>query len=256
MSEESARIGFANIADVVSISTDGRLPLVVGGQAVNIWAIVYAPRVGSMLRAYEPFVSNDLDLYGPRKILDELSKKYDVPIRLSPPRFPGIGQVVIPIGKGELKVELLSGVRGVPRIGEENMVEMAVQSVHLRVLDPISCLGAKISNVAQIDQTGRQDVKHVEIKDLRQRIVTGEPQAFSERVIVNVLERLRETITSADAQKVTHKWNISFDNVLPVEAIQKSKMPKVQNFLRYRLGRSLQAGPGLRNRPGGQGMGM
>jgi hypothetical protein len=110
--------------------------------------------------------------------------------------------------------------------------------------------------VAQIDQTGRQDVKHVEIKDLRQRIVTGEPQAFSERVIVNVLERLRETITSADAQKVTHKWNISFDNVLPVEAIQKSKMPKVQNFLRYRLGRSLQAGPGLRNRPGGQGMGM
>ena len=261
MSEESARIGFANIADVVSISTDGRLPLVVGGQAVNIWAIVYAPRVGSMLRAYEPFVSNDLDLYGPRKILDELSKKYHVPIRLSPPRFPGIGQVVIPIGKGELKVELLSCVRGVPRIGEENMVEMVVQGVHLQVLDPVSCLAAKISNAAQIDQTGRQDVKHVEImkicaSEYAKDIVTGEPQAFSERVIVNVLERLRETITSADAQKVTHKWNISFDNVLPVEAIEKSKMPKVQNFLRYRLGRSLQAGPVLRNRPGGQGMGM
>jgi hypothetical protein len=104
-------------------------------------------------------------------------------------------------------------------------------------------------------------VKHVEImkicaSEYAKDIVTGEPQAFSERVIVNVLERLRETITSADAQKVTHKWNISFDNVLPVEAIQKSKMPKVQNFLRYRLGRSLQAGPALRNRPGGQGMGM
>ena len=100
MSEESAKIRFADIADVVSIRIDGRLPLVVGGQAVNIWSIVYAPRVGSMLRAYEPFVSNDLDLYGPRKILDELSEKYRVPIKLSPPRFPGIGQIVIPSREG------------------------------------------------------------------------------------------------------------------------------------------------------------
>ena len=50
MREESARKRFADIAGVVSIPIDGRLPLVVGGQAVNIWAVVYAPRVGSELR--------------------------------------------------------------------------------------------------------------------------------------------------------------------------------------------------------------
>ena len=197
MSEEPTRIRLADIADVVSTRTDGQLPLVVGGQAVNIWAIVYAPRVGSILRAYEPFVSKDLDLYGPRKILENLSKKYHVPIKLSPPRFPGIGQIVIPKGELELKVELLSGVRGVPRIGEENMVEVTVQGVHLRVLDPISCLKAKISNAAEIDQTGRQDVNHVEIMKIcageyAKDIVAGEPEAFSERVVVNLLERLRE----------------------------------------------------------------
>jgi hypothetical protein len=138
---------------------------------------------------------------------------------------------------------------------------MAVQGVHLRVLDPISCLKAKFSNAAEIDQAGRQDVKHVEIMKICAReyakdVVAGAPEVFSERVVVNLLERLREAITSADAQKVTHRWNISFDNVLPVEAIQKSKMPKVQNFLRYRLGQALQAGPVLRTRPGGHGMGM
>ena len=87
-------------------------------------------------------------------------------------------------------------------------------------------------------------------------VVAGEPEVFSERVIVNLLEGLRETITSADAQKVAHRWNISFDNVLPVEAIQKSKMLKVQNFLRYRLGQTVPSGPVLRNRPGELGMGM
>ncbi len=187
MREESVRTRFADIAGVVSIPIDGRLPLVVGGQAVNIWAIVYAPRVGSELRAYEPFVSNDLDLCGPRKILDELSKKYRVPIKLSPPRFPGIGQIVIPLGERKLKVELLARVRGVPHIGEENMVEIAVEGVHLRVLDPISCLKAKISNAADIDQTDRQDVKHVEIMKIcageyAKDVVAGKPEVFGERV--------------------------------------------------------------------------
>jgi hypothetical protein len=79
------------------------------------------------------------------------------------------------------------------------MVEMVVRGVHLQVLDPVSCLAAKISNAAQIDQTGRQDVKHVEImkicaSEYAKDIVTGELQAFSERVIVNVLERLRKRL--------------------------------------------------------------
>ena len=141
------------------------------------------------------------------------------------------------------------------------MVEIAVEGVHLRVLDPISCLKAKISNAADIDQTDRQDVKHVEIMKIcaceyAKDVVAGKPEVFGERVVVNLLETLRQTITSADAQKVAYKWGISFDNVLPLEAIQRSKMPKVQNFLRYRLGQAVSTRASLRNRPGGDGMGM
>jgi hypothetical protein len=46
MSEEPVRIGLADIADVVTTPSDGQLPLIVGGQAVNIWAVTYAPKVG------------------------------------------------------------------------------------------------------------------------------------------------------------------------------------------------------------------
>ena len=96
MSEEPVRIGLADIADVVTTPSDGRLPLIVGGQAVNIWAVTYAPKVGEALGAFEPFVSKDIALYGPQKILFDLAAKYNVPVTLSPPRLPGIGQVIVP----------------------------------------------------------------------------------------------------------------------------------------------------------------
>lgn len=262
MSEHLPTIGLAEIADIVSKRTDGQLPLIVGGQAVNIWAIVYAFRAGPILKAYEPFISKDLDLYGSRKILDDISERYRVPIKLSPPRFPGIGQVVIPKGEAALKVELLSGVRGIRCIGDENAVEMNVQGVNLRVLDPISCLKAKISNAAVLDQTDRQDVKHINIMKIcaaeyAKDILAGGPELFSERVVVNLLERLRETITSPEARQVTQKWNVPFDDVLPLDAIQKSKMSKIQSFLQHRLPQETRPRiPPLKQRQGGHGLGM
>jgi len=35
-------------------------PIILGGQAVNLWARIYSPRV-PVLRQFEPFVSTDAD---------------------------------------------------------------------------------------------------------------------------------------------------------------------------------------------------
>ncbi len=110
MPKPSISTSFQDIAEVVSMPTNGELPIVVGGQAVNIWALAYSHRVGKPLQTYEPFVSKDLDIYGPLQILDNLGKKYGVPVALSPPRLPGLGHVIIPKGDIYLKVELLTGV--------------------------------------------------------------------------------------------------------------------------------------------------
>jgi hypothetical protein len=73
--------------------------------------------------------------------------------------------------------------------------------------------------------------------------------------VVNRLEDLRETIRSPKAATVTNKWNITFDEVLPVEAIRSSAMEKVQNFVRFRLDRSEKQRPKIdfspRQGPGG-----
>ena len=98
-----------------------------------------------------------------RKFFLTWRRKYNVPVTLSPPRLPGIGQVIVPKGDLKIKVELLNGVNGLRQIGEENAVKISVQGITVRVLDPISCLKAKIANAAGIDQTTRQDVKHIQI---------------------------------------------------------------------------------------------
>jgi hypothetical protein len=241
MPEERPATVFSDVADVVSVKTDDQLPMVVGGHAVNIWALAYSARLGFQLAPYAPFTTKDLDLWGPKEILDNLAQKYGVKITLSPPRSPGIGYVVIPKGALQLKVELLTGVNGIRRIEEQNGVQLNILGTKVRVLDAISCLKAKIANAADIDQSGRQDVKHVKIMKLCARefaidmIAQGNQGQISERLAINYLEDLRETIVSPKAELVTRKWTILFDDVMPLEAIQQSTMEKVQNFARFRL---------------------
>ena len=249
MPEPRPQTSFPDVADVVSVRAKGELPVIVGGHAVNIWALTYASRLGSRLSPYAPFTSKDLDLWGPKEILDSLAEKYGVKITLSPPRSPGIGYVIILKGDLQLKVELLISVNGLRQAELENTFDLVIQGIEVRVLDAISCLKAKIANASDIDQTNRQDVKHVQIMKIcaheftKDLIGLGDQKRVSERLVVNRLEDLRETIVGPKAELVTRKWDIRFDEVLPFETIRQSKMEKVQNFARFRLEKQKLEGP-------------
>ncbi len=186
---------------------------------------------------------------GGKEILDSLAQKYGVKITLSPPRSPGIGYVMIPKGDLQLKVELLTSVNGLRRAELENTFDLVIQGTEVRLLDAITCLKAKIANAADIDQTNRQDVKHVQIMKICARELTkdlialGDQKRVSERLVVNRLEDLRETIVGPKAKLVAGKWDIRFDEVMPVEVIRKSTMEKVQNFARFRLEQQKPGGP-------------
>jgi len=67
-------IGFVDFSGVASTRINGEQPVVVGGQAVNIWALFYLPRIETELRPHAPFVSKDLDLYGSRQVIEGLAK--------------------------------------------------------------------------------------------------------------------------------------------------------------------------------------
>ena len=56
------------VSDFEQVLCQEPLPLLVGGQAVNIWAMVYA-RDSAVLAGLEPFLSHDCDLYGDAETL-------------------------------------------------------------------------------------------------------------------------------------------------------------------------------------------
>ncbi|CAN5443590.1 hypothetical protein BH09VER1_BH09VER1_54200 [soil metagenome] len=233
-------IEFSEFAEIAATLVNGQPPVVVGGQAVNIWALFYLSKVEEQLRPHAPFVSKDLDLYGSRQILEGLAEKYAVSVKWNPPRFPGVGQLIIPMQGRELKVELLSSVKGLRSKEAASAIDLTVQGVALRVLDPITCLKAKLANAADLDQTNRQDVKHVSImkvcvrefaKDIMER---AEQQLASERAVIDCLQDIMDIAESPNARLVTKKWAIGFEDVLPWDAIGSSPLQKVQNFRRYR----------------------
>jgi hypothetical protein len=246
MPEQKVSTTFSDIANVVSVKIDGELPVIVGGHAVNIWALAYLHRAGANLKAFAPFTTKDLDLYGPIKILEKLGEKFGVPVALSPPRLPGLGHVLIPQKETVLKVELLPGVHGLQRIEAQNIVKMTIEGTEIRVLDAISCLKAKIANAADLDQANRQDVKHAQIMKIcahefiKDILIQGNRGQITERLVVNNLENLLEIVTSREAQKVELKWGLRFADVLPMEVIRQCPMEKVKNFVRYRIDRKLE----------------
>lgn len=236
----SDEISFADFAGVASTKIHGEYPIIVGGQAVNIWALVYLPRLRSDLASLAPFVSKDLDLYGSRQILEGLAEKYGVTVKWSPPRFPGIGQMVIPFEHKSLTVELLSHVKGLRGNEAANAVNLTIQNVELRVLDPIHCLKAKVANAADLPQDDRQDVKHVQImilcvrefvRDLLARISNSE----SERVVVNCLESMKAISDSTVSRIIRAKWDIDVAASFPVHDLLHCPSEKIQNFCHHRL---------------------
>ena len=75
----------SDFKEILSMTLSGQLPLLVGGHAVNLWAIVYRERVGRGLDRWLPLTSKDLDLVGMIDLLDCMKKNFGGDVRLSGP---------------------------------------------------------------------------------------------------------------------------------------------------------------------------
>ncbi len=137
--------------------------LLVGGQAINLWAIYYQERTVGLT----PFVSRDADVLGDRETLKTLGKLAGTKPQFFPLRPPSneVGVVITKDGSGQpLLIEVLRSVHGVTN--EElsaPVYTMAIGEggVQVQVPGPIALLKAKIANLADLPQAGRQDSRHV-----------------------------------------------------------------------------------------------
>ncbi|MBX3751909.1 MAG: hypothetical protein KF897_17660 [Opitutaceae bacterium] len=222
--------------------------LLVGGQAVNLWALYYEDRV----RDLAPFVSRDTDVLGDRATLELLGKLAGARPQYFPLKPPSneVGVVIAHDAEGEpLLIEVLRYVRGA---SNEEIRETTYRfalgepAVQVKAPGPIALLQAKVANLAEIKQTGRQDGRHVVIlarimpaylEDLCTSATAGR---MDERKLLKLLEKLLAIITSPTGRKT---WSdLRLDPWALFDGLRPDALPRLQSFLSQRLPRALPRG--------------
>jgi hypothetical protein len=237
-------------AQIIQATIDGKKPLVVGGQAVNIWALNYERQIAADLAPYRPFMSKDIDLYGSIDLLDALHRQFGGAKKVPPHRA---GTVMVGFWDVELNgrlrhVEVLWSVHGLNQKDLAESYPVIIDNLSAEVLAPHKLLKAKISNVAGIDQDGRNDLNHVRMMVhchrcfLREALQGVTADMVNDRAVVNLLEETRAIINSREARKVTQKWPIDLSQVWPRELLAQTHSPRIQRFVKYRLAPQSDAG--------------
>lgn len=229
--------------DFAALLTTQEPVLLVGGQAVNLWALYYEPRTADLA----PFVSRDVDVLGDRETLAALGKLAGTKPQFFPVKPPTneIGVVIAKDHNGlPLLIEVLRYVHGVSNEElREPVYTVEVGETHVQVPGPIALLQAKIANVADISQPGRQDARHVVIlaqvlpaylEDLQKAVVEGR---MEERKLIEFLERLLAVVTAEKARKVFKQLQLDARSLFT--GLGHEKLPKLRRFIDKRMPRKL-----------------
>lgn len=234
------------VSDFEQVLCREPLPLLVGGQAVNLWALVYA-RNSAVLAELEPFLSRDCDLFGDSDTLRRLAEATHWKVTFSPKGQPSpvvgflTGRDVV--GR-ELTVEVLYAVKGLQPsdLARETIVKL--DDKPYRTLSPVTLLKAKLANLVEMPQTEpgltRNDLKHVRIlvpciagylSEAHERCLGG---TLSERGLANLFEETVQVVTSEYAQQVRRTEQLDLLQCFPAN-LESSSLPKVQSFWTHRL---------------------
>ncbi len=231
-----------DFAEILRHEDANELPVVVGGHAAGLWSRYFLSRGVTKLAEFLPFRSKDLDLVGTVGLLDELHRRFKGRLLRSEPRSPVFGRLDIPqSGGGFLRVEVLHTVLGLNAKDMMRTVDIDVAGVVARVPLPHLMLKAKLANSALITQDGRQDVKHTKMMLICVRafilelLENHQLGLIGERPVVNLLEEIREVMSSPNAEKATNLWGIDFREVWPKEELKASGGEKVARWLEHRL---------------------
>jgi hypothetical protein len=226
------------------LATDGSLFLV-GGQAVNLWALYYIKRTAEL----SPFVSRDLDVLGDRETLRKIARIAGVKPQFFPLRPPS-NEVGAIIAKGidgrPMAVEVLSHLHGITNeklCHPDYTIGIGEGGIFVHVPGPISLLQAKIANAADLVQTGRQDNRHVRIlaklmpaylTDIHASVTDGR---IKERDMLSLLEHLLSTVSSQKARRVLNDLGICARTMFSEIKVMPSS--KLHSFMTKRLVRIL-----------------
>lgn len=219
---------------------------IVGGQAVNVWAITYLDPDHSRPAG---FGSYDLDVLARAKVAEIIAALPGWRHEKTPLWAFTDSRVLKLVSQAEdgrtLVVEVLNGVFGLDREDLEAVVQIEQDGVTYRLLDPVAMLKAKAANVREIDQNGpppRQDRAHLQIiaqcmshflRDAHQQAVENGNlrDAFSK-----TLSRTFKTLTHRATLTILLQEGLRPVQLVPAE-LRDSPIEKVRTACQHQLPR-------------------
>lgn len=237
-----------DLKDVLSqLQAAGLDAIIVGGQAVNLWAYHYSADNPELLE-WMPFSSEDLDFFGGRveaMLCHEVLGGQVVLNRDFDPS-PNAGVVLVNRGDRQLRIDVLASVYGLNDAEISNTARTLMgldrlSGVSVKVLHPVLCLEGKLRCLRGLPQNGRQDLKHVQISLLVVRQVLKETcQDLDPRVGLKMLERVIGGISREDGLYAWYRHQVYLERAIPLNWIQALNLEQWQNFMSIRMPQILE----------------
>ena len=199
------------------------------------------------LLVYRPFTSRDLDLLASMANAYRLASETQVALQRPRRRAasPVLANVQVQTGAVLRSVQFLKSVRGVTnREIDDNAVEFARGEVRIFVADPITMLKAKLHNLVELDQRGRNDRNHVDILRLcvplfleRQLAAADETDAAARQSLRDI-QRILGLSRSPIARQVAQ---FDWQTLIPIDRLTRVKNARLKNFREKQLERWLRS---------------
>jgi hypothetical protein len=223
-----------------SLTDDGCSYFLEGGQAVNFWAEYFTLRAGGVieLEKYQPFTSKDCDLWVSMAALEHFESKIDGQLKKG--KSPADGQLAVFTTDGEppLKIDLMSGVFGIPPADIGRLEKRALEVRGIRLLDPLFLFKGKCHNLVKLPQLGRQDLKHLMmlslilpayLEELLEAVKTGD---LDERQFLKEIKLLLQIGRDAWVRQGLKKAGLTLTEVIPIKILSSCGLEKIEHFAR------------------------
>ena len=229
------------LKDLLASIQQAKIELVlVGGQAINLWATQYAQPTPEW-EQYRPFASVDLDFYGGRLEAMQCAEVLggDVTLAQNFEPTPNAGVVTILWQDRPFRIDILASVYGLldSDVATTALTFMGTGPLHgiqLKVLHPVLCLEGKLKCLANLPQVGRQDEKHLRLSILiLQAFIMAQLNTQHPRMLLNLSEKVVNNLWTEAGLSVWYRHGIQIEHAIPIEAIAIDE-PQWQRFLSIR----------------------
>lgn len=227
---------------LVCLHTSGADFFVEGGQAVNFWAeYIDSMDPARRLGALRPFTSKDCDIWVSQRAWEQIKRHPGGTLRLG--TSPADGQLAILTLREEppLVVDVMSTVYGIPARDYPRLLERVLDNGEMKVIDPLYLFLSKCHCLLGLDQSDRQDERHVRMlalilpEYLSFLIAGAAAEKLGDRAILKEIKLLRKILGTNACRRTLGRLEIDPDSLIPWSRMETCGLKALAAFANAQL---------------------